>query len=418
MILFRQLPTALLALTAASAQAWDGVFVPAPDYASAAGVPSAALLSDGRVLVSSGWNISLFSPQSAETAVVATLPYYQQRIAWTPLPNGKALGGGGAFLEHRVMVFDPTTSTIDTVELIAPRIKPTVTALSDGRVMVAGGCTDITCATPLASTEIYDPIAGTFSPGPNMLQRRTFHSSTLLADGRVLFYGGKGYGAGAPDGGNLSALDSAELYDPTTNSFDYTRDPSGDQTYMTLSRSYHTSSALPNGTVLLCGGYLIGSTNYGIANNCDIYIVATGKIISRPTLGLPSGSGSMDHTATVLTDGTLLIAGGINNMWPIPKATASIIDPATGTSHEVSSMSHARRGAAAVRLLDGSVLMIGGQTTPTPPDPSLPYDNYPWTPAMERYVPDAIFKDAFEHRTVLGTISATSEKVSPRGASS
>jgi hypothetical protein len=397
MILFRQLLPVLLALRAASATAWDGVFVPAPDLSGTATVPSATVLADGRVLASSGWDISLFSPQGATVTTVARQPYYQSGITWTPLPNGKVLGSGGVFLEHRAMVFDPATSAINTLELVTTRINPSVTALSDGRIMVAGGCADGTCATPLASTEIYDPATGTFSPGPNMLQRRTFHSSTLLADGRVLFYGGKGYGAGAPDGGYLYPLVTAELYDPATNSFDYTRDPNGDQTYLWWSRSYHTGSALPNGKVLLCGGHLIGLADYGVSNSCDMFIVATGDIISPTAVGLPYGSGAMDHTATVLADGTLLIAGGIDNVWPIPKATARVYDPTTGVSHEVSSMAHARRRAAAVRLLDGSVLMIGGQTTPTPPDPSLPYASYPWTPTMERYVPDDIFKDAFEH---------------------
>lgn len=385
----------MLTFAAASADAWDGVFVPAPDYASSGDIPSAALLPDGRVLVSSGWDISLLSPQGANPTIVAHLPYYQSRLTWVPLPGGKILGGGGTFLEHRVVVFDPATAEIHAVELLTQRIGPSVTALSDGRVMIAGGCTDGTCATPLASTEIYDSATGTFSPGPSMLQRRIFHSATLLGDGRVLFYGGQGYGASAPDGGFLHPLDNAELYKPSTNSFDYTRDANGDQTYMYLSRSYHTGSALPNGEILLCGGHVIGAQDYGVDGHCDVFVTATGEIISPAAV--PLQAGGMDHTATALSDGTLLTTGGVGNMWPVPQTSAGIYDPVTDTTHAVSGMVYARRGAASVRLLDSSVLIIGGQTTPVPPDPSLPYANYPWTPTMERYVPDSIFKDAFEH---------------------
>lgn len=408
MAAYRQLLTALLALTGTSARAWDGVFLPTLDYTDSANTPpSAALLADGRVLISSVWAVALFSPQSGTTAIVATPPYFQALMVWVPLPNGKVLGGGGLSLEHRVMVVDPATSTINTVELITPRIEPTVTALSDGRVMVAGGCT-AGCASELASTEIYDPVTGAFSSGPSMLQRRFHHSATLLANGRVLIYGGLGNAAGAPDSSSVYALESAEIYDPSTNSFTYTHTPDGQQTYMYWSRSEHTATLLQNGNVMLCGGRQIGgpigNIDYGVSYSCDVYKTATGAICSLPSalgecqgIALPYGSGAMGHTATALTDGTLLIAGGIDNMWPIPKATARVIDPATGVSHEVSSMAHARRIADAVRLLDGSVLMIGGQTPPTPFDPSLPYNNYPWTPTMERYVPDAIFKDSFEH---------------------
>ena len=391
------MPLSLLAMTAMSASAWDGVFVPMPDSADTAYAPSAALLADGRVLVSSGWGISLFSPQSATTTAVAQLPYYQQGMTWTPLPNGKVLGSGGIYTEHRVLLFDPATSLVNTVDLMTQRIHPSVTALADGRIMIAGGCTEGTCATPLASTEIYDAATGTFSPGPRMKQRRTYHSATLLADGRVLFYGGKGYDASAPDGGYLYSLDSAELYDPATNSFDYTRNQNGDQTHMWWSRSNHTGSALPNGDVLLCGGHQTGSIDYGPAYSCDIFDTQTGRIYSQEAVSLPYGWGVMDHTATVLTDGTLLIAGGTGGLYPVPEPGALVYTPSTNTTHVVSSMTYARRAASAVRLVDGSVLMIGGQTVPVPPDPSLPYSSYPWTPTMERYAPDDIFKDAFEH---------------------
>lgn len=348
MAAFRQfLPMALLALIAAPASAWDGVFVPAPDYTdeaeAPATTPAATLLQDGRVAIVDGWGVYVFDPAHSTVARVATLPFSLPGAPFTSLPDGKALLiGDFCYTNNRGIVFDPAdNSVIATPNLATPRVAPSVTPLADGRVMIAGGCADDICATPLASTEIYDSATGTFSPGPSMLQRRAFHSATLLADGRVLFYGGKGYGASAPDGGYLSALDTAELYDPATNSFKYTRNRNGDQTYMWWSRSYHTGSAMPNGKVLLCGGHQTGAVDYGVAYSCDIFVIATGEIISRPGVALPYGSGAMDHTATVLADGTLLIAGGIDNMWPIPKASARIYDPVTKTVHEVSGMTHA-----------------------------------------------------------------------------
>lgn len=409
MITHRQLLTALLALVVTSAEAWDGVFVPAPDYTVAADMastsPASAVMQDGRVAIANGYAIHVFDPAHSTVTRAATIPFSLPDASFVALLDGKALLIGGFYRMDRGIVFDPmNNSVVATQSLSTPRVWPSVTRLADGKIMIAGGRTTNTCATQLAKTEIYDPATGAFSSGPSMLQRRFHHSATLLANGRVLIYGGLGNAAGAPDSSSVYALDSAEIYDPSTNSFTYTHTPDGQQTYMWWSRSEHTATLLKNGSVMLCGGRQIGTTDYGVSYSCDVYKPATGQICSYPPvpggcegIGLPYGSGAMDHTATALTDGTMLIAGGIDNMWPIPKATARVIDPATGTSHEVSSMAYARRGAAAVRLLDGSVLMIGGQTTPTPPDPSLPYASYPWTPTMERYVPDDIFKDAFEH---------------------
>lgn len=65
----------------------------------------------------------------------------------------------------------------------------TATLLLDGRVLIAGGQNDAS-ASLLSSTEIYDPVARTFTPGPNMTVGRAEHTATLLADGRVLIIGG------------------------------------------------------------------------------------------------------------------------------------------------------------------------------------------------------------------------------------
>ncbi|MFM2280005.1 MAG: hypothetical protein RLZZ444_2236 [Pseudomonadota bacterium] len=409
-MLRRVLPLALLTLIAVQAKAWDGLFVPTSDYTDETPMPttmpSAALLQDGRVAIANGDSIHLFDPAHSTLTRAVTLPVWLPGARFVPLPNGKALLIGDYYTMNRGIVFDSANnSVVQTPDLSAPRVWSSVTRLASGKVMLAGGCATNTCATPLATTDIFDPASGTFSPGPNMLQRRVYHSATLLADGRVLFYGGQGYAASAADGGGLHALDTAEIYDPATNSFAYARDQSGNQTHMWWSRSYHTGSALTNGDALLCGGRQIGTADYGPAYSCDIFVATTGEIHSSPPVPgdsyrqdiLPYGSGAMDHAATALADGTLLIAGGTGGIWPVPQAGAFVYSPATRAFHAVADMAHARRDAASVRLLDGSVLMIGGQTTPTSPDPSLPYSNYPWTPTMERYLPEVIFKDGFEH---------------------
>ena len=93
--------------------------------------------------------------------------------------------------------FSPTGST-------TTRYYQTATLLSNGLVLIAGGCCNGTAS--LASAELYDPKTGTFSPTGSMTTGRIDQAATLPADGRVLIVGGAGDA-------------SAELYNPTTGAF-------------------------------------------------------------------------------------------------------------------------------------------------------------------------------------------------------
>jgi hypothetical protein len=87
--------------------------------------------------------------------------------------------------------------------MTAARYIQSATALSDGRVLIAGGGDS---KGPLASAELYDPKTGTFSPTGSMATARYGDTATTLSDGRVLIVGG------ADSSGN--GLTSAELYQP------------------------------------------------------------------------------------------------------------------------------------------------------------------------------------------------------------
>ncbi|MBI3667941.1 MAG: kelch-like protein, partial [Acidobacteria bacterium] len=246
--------------------------------------------------------------------------------------KGKVMDKDGS-TESSAIVTIKSESFSLTGSMLTARSFHTATLLSSGKVLIAGGL-DST-GKPLASGEVYDPVAKTFSAtANNMPNKASGHTATLLPSGKVLIAGG----------GNSSA----ELYDPTTNTFSATGG-------MTSNRSFHTATLLPNGRVLIAGG----SGNSGAA-------VATALLYDPPTASFIS-TGSMAfarerHTATLLPDGTVLITGGRNGTTAI--ASAEVYNPATGTFSTKGSMSTARFSHRAVLLTSGAnsgkVLVEGG----------------------------------------------------------
>jgi hypothetical protein len=242
--------------------------------------------------------------------------------------------------------------------MAAARTHHTATLLQNGMVLIVGGSQ---VGTPTA--EIYDPAAGTFSKTKNMPAMRAGHTATLLSDGDVLIVGGQDNA----DGQNKDdALATAELYHPATNSFTATGS-------MSVPRTGHTATLLPDGKVLVAGGAAV--TAFGIG---QMVIGITGQAsaeIYDPESGTftPTGSmsaGRLGHTATLLSDGTVLLAGGFKD-WVTGKPggpwvgyesydTADLYDPATGSFTASELMNTGRFWHTATLSPDGRVLLTGG----------------------------------------------------------
>ena len=127
-------------------------------------------------------------------------------------------------------------------------------------------------------------------------------------------------------------------------------------------RVHHTATVLPNGTTLLAGGAAHdsevppGSVDFHPLASAQIFDWATRRIVNTGDL-IEARS---NHTATLLRDGTVLIAGGRSTQ---PIASAEIFNPSTGLFSKTGSLHAPREMPAAAMLPDGRVLICGGMTT-------------------------------------------------------
>ncbi len=253
-------------------------------------------------------------------------------------------------------IYNPATETWSaTGPMIQLRFNATATLLPDGRVLVAGGSTGGPHA--LASAELYDPATGTWSATGPLAEARSGHTATQLPGGRVLVTGGYVLvGGSSRPGGTLA---SAEIYDPATGTWSATGP-------LAEGRGGHTATLLPDGRVLVAGGYAVAADRSKAGSqlvSAELYDPATGTWSATG----PLAEARSDHTATQLPDGKVLVTGGSSN-GPLALASAEIYDPATGTWSATGPLAEGRSGHTATLLPDGRVLVAGGSADSLLPD--------------------------------------------------
>ena len=263
------------------------------------------------------------------SALVAAAVALASTTIWSRAPSADEPPGAGG---PPPLVTRPLSSAV-TSSMSTVRWLHIAARLADGRVLVAGGSPG---EAAFKTGEIYDPATGVWTPtGTPMLFAHEWPVAAALCDGRV-FVGGR------PD----SANHDAEIYDPTANAWITAGK-------MKLSHLYGTATLLHDCRLLLVGGY---SAN----TQAEIYNPATGTF---KTVGVMN-SERFFHTTTVLADGRALAAGGgvdIGGQW-FTYGTADIFDPATGLWTKAAKMHHPRRAHTATLLPDGTVLVAGGTT--------------------------------------------------------
>jgi hypothetical protein len=205
--------------------------------------------------------------------------------------------------------------------------------------------------------------AGTFIVTGKMTTARLGHSATLLDDGKVLIAGG--YGS---VNGRLFNLASAELYDPSTETFTAIGD-------MSTVHGPNVARLLPNGNALIAGLgnadlYDPSAGNFnainwdggslaGVLLDGRILVLLQGRLeLSAPSTGsftaLPGVAGGLSgHKATVLNNGKVLFlpAGDVDDR------TAELYDPDTGALNPVDWRDVNMTASTASLLPNGKVLV-------------------------------------------------------------
>ena len=118
-------------------------------------------------------------------------------------------------------------------------------------------------------------------------------------------------------------------------------------------RQQHTATLLLDGRVLVAGGDVGGTS----LHSAELYDPNTGEWSLTGSLH----EGRVNHTATLLSDGRVLVTGGLDYDFPqrVLKS-AELYDPATGTWSQTGDMAVVREFHTATLLPDGKVLVIGG----------------------------------------------------------
>lgn len=265
----------------------------------------------------------------------------------SPLPDGRVLVTGGKSCADSTCpsaatadIYDPATQTwAATASMNEARNRFSMVALPSVGAIVFGGDR---LGSALSSVEIYDAATGTWQAQPAMAKARADSTATMLKDGESIVVLGGALTLASPEA-------AAERFNTTTRQWSAVPP-------LAQARFLHTASLLPNGRVMVVGGTKC-MTCFSAVGETELYDPETNTFSIYEPANLPR----FGHRAVNLEiDGeeVVMLLGGL-------VAGAEYFRPSTEKWTTLESMHIDRTFPGALKLDDGSVLVVGGATLPT-----------------------------------------------------
>jgi hypothetical protein len=354
----RYLPLVCLLVIAAAgnaaiAQAQSpGTFTRTGDMTTARAQHTATMLTTGKVLMTGGTqsggfsslsSAEIYDPKSGTFTRTGNMATGRRMHTATRLPDGRVLVVGGyeaaGVALKSAELYDPSRGTFTAAgNMVTARGGHSAILLASSKVLIVGGY-DVNAYPNLAPAEIYDPSSETFTAAAEYVARGGCDfcaPSVLLTDGTVLFPGQY----------------PAQLYDPVANSFT----PAG-----MMKAEQSAATLLTTGKVLFAGG----ESDFGRSAAAELYDPDTHTFTVIASMAWRRGW----HTLTLLPNGQALAAGGETESCSANActfagtlATAELYDPSTATFMATADMTAKREIHTATLLDDGRVLIAGGDS--------------------------------------------------------
>lgn len=321
------------------------------------------LLPDGKVFVAGGINSSdrgtsqtmLFTDGTPGSWASRANMSTDRKLGFMLQPvtisggGSRVLAAGGASdacscIRNTAELYNESTNTwTNTPNMNAARIKYASSILSDGRVLVTGGDSSTGDTSSLASTEIYDPVANTWTSKASMSSAREGHMQVTFTDSggntKVMVIGGYKYASG------WVWLSSTEIYNPSTDT--WSAGPS-----MAYAHGWSNGDAPRRATLLHDGRILVSDTHSEVynpsTNSWTTYSMPTSYVAGGAAVLLGSGANYK----------VLFAGGGVS-----PYKQAMLFDPSTNAWSVTTNTNYGHSFGTLTTLTSGNVLAAGGSTS-------------------------------------------------------
>ena len=320
-------------------------------------------VTGGRVLIIGGgsWEdpvsfthkVELYNPSSGASLLTGGLDTARGSFSSTLLRDGRVLVIGGYNASDKWVtsaeIYDPVSGAWSLNQpLFNHGIGHTATLLVDGRVLVVGGCAGDGMPGRTNRTELFNPVTNSWSDAGVLSQSRCGHVAALLTNGRVLVAGGEN---------GESTLSTAAVFDPVTGQWSQTGE-------LNVARSEAVAVQLRDGRVMVTGGISLVNGSSVTLNAVEIFDVNLGDWEQAA----PMLENRYGHTANLLPGGLVLVVGGlevVENNTKRYMGSVDVYDLEDDTWTPIASTDVPRAYHTATLLTDGRIFVAGGMSAET-----------------------------------------------------